>query len=110
MAQRVAIARALARRPTVLALDEPFSALDYFTRLALQNHLLELWSVERFTVLLVTHDVEEAAQLSDRVLALAGRPARIQREIAISSPRPRRRATPELEAAKEEILAAIGGG
>jgi len=110
MAQRVAIARALARRPTVLALDEPFSALDYFTRLALQDHLLELWAAERFTVLLVTHDVEEAAHLSDRVLALAGRPGRIQREIALSTPRPRRRATPELEAAKEDILAAIGGG
>src|SRR3546814_9602563 len=89
MVQRVAIARSLARRPTVLALDEPFSALDYFTRLALQDHLLELWAAERFTVLLVTHDVEEAARLSDRVLALAGRPGRIQREIAIAAARPR---------------------
>lgn len=108
MAQRVAIARALARRPSVLALDEPFSALDYFTRLALQDHLLELWAAARFTVLLVTHDVEEAAHLSDRVLVLAGRPGRIVREIAIDEPRPRRRASPALERAKEEILDAIG--
>lgn len=108
MAQRVAIARALARRPSVLALDEPFSALDYFTRLSLQDHLLELWAAARFTALLVTHDVEEAARLSDRVFALAGRPGRIVREIAIGDPRPRRRASPALDRAKEDIIAAIG--
>src|SRR5690606_18590266 len=74
MAQRVAIARALVRRPSILLLDEPFSALDSFTRLQLQDHLLELWREERFTMVFVTHDVEEAVALSDRIVVMRGNP------------------------------------
>jgi sulfonate transport system ATP-binding protein len=66
MAQRVAIARALARKPSILLLDEPFSALDSFTRVKLQDHLGALWEKSRFTLLLVTHDIDEALTLSDR--------------------------------------------
>ena len=74
MAQRVAIARALVTRPSVLLLDEPFSALDAFTRVKLQDHLLDLWRAEQPTMLFVTHDIEEALVLADRVVVLMGRP------------------------------------
>src|SRR5690625_873635 len=104
MAQRVAIARALVRRPSVLLLDEPFSALDSFTRLKLQDHLAELWTAERFTVILVTHDVEEAVMLSDRVVVLRGHPGRVHRILEVDLPRPRRRTAPEVQALKEEVI------
>src|SRR3546814_4503100 len=70
MAQRTAIARALVRRPSILLLDEPFSALDSFTRQKLKQHLLALWERARFTLVFVTHDVLEAATLSDRVMVM----------------------------------------
>jgi sulfonate transport system ATP-binding protein len=104
MAQRVAIARALAARPKVLLLDEPFSALDAFTRLALQDHLLDLWSYDRPTFVLVTHDIDEALALADRIVLMRGHPGRIHREFAVDLPRPRSRTTPRFLAWKEEVL------
>jgi len=104
MAQRAAIARALVTRPSVLLLDEPFSALDAFTRISLQDHLLEIWREDGPTMLFVTHDIEEALVLSDRIEVMRGRPGRIHREYAVDFPRPRRRSDPALLAYKESIL------
>jgi sulfonate transport system ATP-binding protein len=104
MAQRVAIARALAARPKVLLLDEPFSALDAFTRLALQEHLLQLWSYDRPTFVLVTHDIDEALALADRIVLMRGHPGRVHREFAVDLPRPRSRSAPRFLAWKEEVL------
>ncbi|MGH8915998.1 MAG: ABC transporter ATP-binding protein, partial [Acidimicrobiia bacterium] len=84
MAQRTAIARALVTKPPVLLLDEPFSALDAFTRIDLQEHLLEVWSWYRPTMFLVTHDIDEALTVADRVIVLSGRPATIQFEIDVA--------------------------
>lgn len=106
MAQRVAIARALVTRPSILLLDEPFSALDAFTRLKQQDHLLDLWQENRPTLLLVTHDVEEAVLLSDRVIVLQC-PGRVYREFAIDLPRPRSRTSLEFQRWKIEILDAL---
>src|SRR3546814_13048703 len=80
MAQRTAIARALVRRPSILLLDEPFSALDSFTRQKLHQHLLALWERSRFTLVFVTHDVLEAVTLSDSILVMRGNTCRIQRD------------------------------
>ena len=96
MAQRVAIARALVTRPSVLLLDEPFSALDAFTRLGLQQHLLDIWRQDRPTMLFVTHDIDEALMLADRVIVLLGRPGQIRRDERIELARPRRRGDPRL--------------
>ena len=79
MAQRVALARALVTEPQVLLMDEPFSALDAFTRMRLQDHLLAAWQRYRPTLLLVTHDLDEAVYLADRVVLMGERPSTIQR-------------------------------
>jgi NitT/TauT family transport system ATP-binding protein len=92
MKQRVAIARTLAYGPSILLMDEPFGALDAHTRTGLQNELLEIWERDRKTVLFVTHSVEEAVFLSDRVVVLTRSPGRIKAEIRIDLARPRRRA------------------
>lgn len=92
MKQRVAIARTLAYNPTILLMDEPFGALDAHTRTGLQNELLEIWERDRKTVLFVTHSVEEAVFLSDRVIVLTRSPGRIKATVDIDLPRPRRRA------------------
>jgi sulfonate transport system ATP-binding protein len=107
MAQRVAIARALVRRPSILLLDEPFSALDSFTRLQLQEHLLELWREERFTMVFVTHDVEEAVALSDRIVVMRGNPGHIHAEFALDLPRPRKRTEAIFQHWKEKIVQAL---
>src|SRR5690606_16082574 len=107
MAQRAAIARALVHRPSVLLLDEPFSALDSFTRLKLQEHLLELWEAERFVIVLVTHDVEEAVALSDRVVVMRGNPGRVTQELEIDLPRPRDRSGVAFQALKGRIIDAL---
>ena len=104
MAQRAAIARALAPRPDILLLDEPFGALDSLTRTRLQNEFLRIWQHEGITMLTVTHDVEEAVFLSDRVVVLEPSPGRIRRVIDIPLARPRRRADADFVALKEQIL------
>lgn len=89
MKQRVEVARALAVNPDVLFLDEPFGALDSITRLGMRSELLRIWEVERKTILFVTHDIEEAVQLADRVVVMSARPARIRRIVEIDIPHPR---------------------
>lgn len=108
MAQRVAIARALVNDPKLLLLDEPFGKLDSLTRLTMQNELLGLWQRAGFTALLVTHDVEEALLLADRVIVLSDRPARIVAEIVVGKPHPRRRDDADLVRLRAEVLAKLG--
>jgi sulfonate transport system ATP-binding protein len=104
MSQRAAIARALAPHPDILLLDEPFGALDSLTRTRLQNEFLRIWAHEGITMLMVTHDVEEAVFLSDRIVVIEPRPGRIRRILDVPLERPRRRADPAFVALKEEIL------
>ncbi len=89
MQQRVALARALANRPSVLLMDEPFGALDAQTRIVMQEHLLKLWVQVGATIVFVTHDVDEAIFLADRVLIMSAGPGRIKRDLKIALPRPR---------------------
>ena len=106
-AQRVAIARALVPRPEVLLLDEPFSALDAFTRTDLQDHLLDLWADAKPTLILVTHDVDEAIVLADRIMVMCPRPGRIFDEIDVDLPRPRDRQSAAFDFVKRRVLAAL---
>jgi sulfonate transport system ATP-binding protein len=106
-AQRVAIARALVPQPEVLLLDEPFSALDAFTRRDLQDHLLDLWGETRLTLVLVTHDVDEAVVLADRVFVMRPRPGRLFDEIKINLARPRDRNSPLFDNFKRRVLTAL---
>ncbi|MBN2322261.1 MAG: ABC transporter ATP-binding protein [Spirochaetes bacterium] len=89
MCQRAAIARAFVADPYMLLMDEPFSSLDAQTKLVLQEELLRIWGEHKKTVIYVTHDIEEAVLLSDRVLVMTGRPGSIRREIPVALPRPR---------------------
>ena len=109
MAQRAAIARALVNRPKVLLLDEPFGALDALTRVYLQNELQRIWVRHRSTMIMVTHDVEEAVYLSDRVVIMEPRPGRIERIVNIPLAHPRDRASHLLQDLKEEILSDLTG-
>jgi sulfonate transport system ATP-binding protein len=108
-AQRVSIMRALVTKPKVLLMDEPFSALDALTRATLQDHLLALWEASQPTLLLVTHDVEEAAALADRAVVMQPRPGRIFADIPVPLPRPRDRLSPGFVDAKRAILSALDG-
>lgn len=103
-AQRVAIARALYGKPQVLLLDEPFSAVDAFTRMKLQDLVVDLAARYEVAVLLVTHDLDEAFYLSDRVLILGGTPSRLQRELAVPLVRPRDRRCAQLAHLRGEAL------
>ncbi len=104
MAQRVAIARALINRPTALLLDEPMGALDSFTRADLQDKLLELWKEYKTTMILVTHDVDEAIYLSDRIVIMTPRPGKISEILDVKLPRPRNRADVEFSVLRSKIL------
>lgn len=108
MAQRAALARALVNDPKLLLLDEPFGKLDSLTRLRMQNELLDLWKSAGFTALLVTHDVEEALLLADRVIVLSDRPASIVAEIRVDRPHPRRRDDARLVALRGQLLEKLG--
>jgi NitT/TauT family transport system ATP-binding protein len=104
MRQRVAIARALANEPDVLLMDEPFGALDAHTRILLQKELLSIWEYKRSTILFVTHSVDEAIYLADRILVMSARPGRFLKEIRIEMARPRDRAMPEYGRMAADIL------
>jgi ABC-type nitrate/sulfonate/bicarbonate transport system ATPase subunit len=110
MQQRTAIARALANDPAILLLDEPFGALDHQTRELMQELLLEIWEADRKTVLFVTHDIDEAVFLANRVLVMSARPGRIKAEVAVPLPYPRDwtvKTTPEFGALKARLMAEI---
>jgi ABC-type nitrate/sulfonate/bicarbonate transport system ATPase subunit len=104
MAQRVALARALINHPKVLLLDEPLGALDAFTRMRMQDEVLRLWQTRRTTMLLVTHDIDEAIYMSDRIMIMTQRPGRIDQTIANPMPRPRDRSSPEFLRLRGNIL------
>jgi NitT/TauT family transport system ATP-binding protein len=113
MQQRVGIARALAVRPDILLMDEPFGALDLQTRDLLQDELLRIWQNDRKTVLFVTHSIEEAIYLADRIIVLSSRPARIQRDIRVPFTRPRNeelKTGTEFLAVRREILGLLKHG
>ncbi len=108
MAQRAAIARALVNDPRLLLLDEPLGKLDSLTRMNLQKDLVRLWQDRGFTAILVTHDVEEALLLADRVVLFSPRPARILQEVRVERPHPRRRDDPALIATRSALLEKLG--
>lgn len=104
MAQRGAIARALVTEPKLLLLDEPLGALDALTRVKVQNELQRIWMAQRSTMVMVTHDVEEALYLGDRVIVMSPHPGRIRRIVEVDLPHPRDRRSPLLHRLKDEIL------
>src|SRR5262245_66286467 len=104
MAQRVALARALINHPKVLLLDEPLGALDAFTRMRMQDEVLRLWEARGTTMLLVTHDIDEAIYMSDRIVLMTPRPGRIEQTIAVDLQRPRLRNSPQFLQLRGEIL------
>ncbi|PPT91781.1 sulfonate ABC transporter ATP-binding protein [Xanthomonas arboricola pv. arracaciae] len=108
-AQRVALTRGLYRQPRVLLLDEPFSAVDAFTRIKLQDLLLRLAGEHGFSVLLVTHDIDEAVYLSERAIVIGGQPGTIAHALVPDTPRPRDRQAhePALRQARQDLLAAL---
>ena len=108
MAQRAALARALVNEPRLLILDEPLGKLDSLTRIKMQGELVALWQRARFTALLVTHDVEEALFMANRVIVLSERPARIKAEIVNPLPYPRHRGDPEFAELRRQVLAHLG--
>ena len=108
MAQRVSLARALVNDPKLLLLDEPLGKLDSMTRVSMQKELMSLWQRSGFTALLVTHDVDEALFMSNRVIVLSDRPASIKADITIDHPFPRHRGDAGLAGLRREILALLG--
>jgi ABC-type nitrate/sulfonate/bicarbonate transport system ATPase subunit len=108
MLKRAELARALVVKPEILYMDEPFSALDALMSLRMRNELLRILAKERHTVMLITHDVEEAIHLADRILVLSSRPARIQASFDVALPHPRRVASSEAQELRVAILQELG--
>jgi ABC-type nitrate/sulfonate/bicarbonate transport system ATPase subunit len=104
MAQRVALARALITHPKILLLDEPLGALDAFTRMRMQDEVLDLWQARLTTMLLITHDIDEAIYMSQRILIMTPRPGRVDRSIEVDLPRPRDRSSAKFLDLRSEIL------
>jgi len=103
MAQRASIARALVNRPQVLILDEPFGALDALTKMQMQQEVLRIWAAEKMTMILVTHDIDEAVFLGDRVVVMSGGPGQIKKIIPVELPRPRDRNSYEFSRIRKEV-------
>jgi NitT/TauT family transport system ATP-binding protein len=108
MQQRLQVARALAVNPNILYLDEPFGALDSITRLMMRGELLRIWQSERRTIIFVTHDVDEAVQLADRVVVLSARPAKVQDVLTIDIPHPRNISSAGYLEHRDDLLKRIG--
>jgi NitT/TauT family transport system ATP-binding protein len=108
MRQRVEIARALAASPDIIYMDEPFGALDFLTRIKMRSDLTRIWQAEKKTILFVTHDIEEAVQLADRVLVMSQRPATIQEVVTIDLPRPRDLDSPGYLEKRDHIFHLMG--
>lgn len=104
MQQRVNLARALATKPEILLLDEPFGALDAFTRINMQEEALHIWETEKTTMLLVTHDIDEAIYLSDRIIVLSAKPGKIKADIPVTLPRPRERSGYDFMQIRREVM------
>jgi ABC-type nitrate/sulfonate/bicarbonate transport system ATPase subunit len=104
MAQRVALARAMVNHPRVLLLDEPLGALDAFTRMRMQDEVLRLWQARGTTMLLVTHDIDEAIYMCDRIVIMTPRPGKVEQIIAVDLPRPRERSDPAFLRLRAQIL------
>jgi sulfonate transport system ATP-binding protein len=104
MAQRAAIARALVNHPTMVLFDEPLGALDYFTRMRMQRELQTIWMTKHVTMILITHDIDEAVYMSDRIVILKHNPGRIERIVEVDLPRPRDRESRDFIALRHEIL------
>ena len=104
MAQRAALARALINHPKVLLLDEPLGALDAFTRMRMQDEVLRIWEARRTTMLLVTHDIDEAIYMSDRIMIMTPRPGKIERTIEVNLSRPRQRDSADFLRLRSDIL------
>ena len=108
MRQRVEIARALAANPEIIYMDEPFGALDFLTRLKMRSDLIRIWQEERKTILFVTHDIEEAVQLADRIIVMSRRPATVQEVVPVEMPRPRDLDSPQYLATRDRIFSLMG--
>ncbi len=108
MRQRVEIARALAANSQIIYMDEPFGALDFITRIKMRNDLARIWQTEKKTILFVTHDIEEAVQVADRVIVMSRRPATVQKEVVIDLPRPRNLDSPQYLKKRDLIFHLMG--